>query len=614
MNRMAILLAFLTLLASAFAISATPVSSTTFYLEAGTSASQSFDVSNPADSRDCVLISTTSPDDNLLVSVSHPSFCLNARESTRISINITARTGITSGTYSPTVAFQSNSGTQSISLTVNVNLANNVSIGVESTSICRTEREISVRFTNLTQENRTIAIYAVSESLLPSFETETLTLTSGQTKTTMLRVNPNNSFPPGDYNFTVYARDGDQLVSKNASVKIQDCESLQAVEFELDGPDSCPEFFRGDTKLLNVALKNKSNRTLDFNLDVTGPLEAQVQNQITVSADSNVRIPVTVSTNFLTPLQKHTLQFTAATAGTAQTVSLCITVTESLNAELLQNNLLVEQDRNITVSLLVSNKATRSRSVTMTFEEIPEFLDGRFSIRTFTLSGNRNRNVTLTIDVPEDAPLGPQSVTIKTSSEGKTILSTLYFFITAKRDGNAQPPTGEREEKFLEFQSYPSKIEVASGQARPIFFTVTNTHTERLEDISIQFENLPSYMTFEGPFNVSVNPGQSVNLAGVVRANSDAPEAIVRSQIVVSNPDYFGRANTEITVTKELPISPQPGENPLSRFFTGLIVFFGDNAVQIGFWILVIIVVLLLLNAIASNNKPPTRHVWMTRK
>jgi hypothetical protein len=203
-------------------------------------------------------------------------------------------------------------------------------------------------------------------------------------------------------------------------------------------------------------------------------------------------------------------------------------------------------------------------------------------------------------------------VTVRSKTLNGSATATLNLRIVTAGGNTDQ---NQAANKYLSFISYPSTIDLNAGQVKRLYFTLSSEYRERLSGIRLEFQNLPSYLSFDPLTEISVDANGNVQLTGVLRASANAPSAISKPVLWAGNAYYYTATGVEITThaapTGENGTAKPPAQDPFGGFVSGFVGFAGQNASLVGI-LLLIAVALILLQAVTAQPKNESRP-WLKK-
>ncbi|MFH0954534.1 MAG: hypothetical protein V1777_00310 [Candidatus Micrarchaeota archaeon] len=576
-----------------------------FYLETDTALPAVFDVYNSTNQKVCFVPTATISPSDLDLTVAPNDFCLNANETTPVTVTANATSNSDSGNYTLTLHLDYNNTTDQNSVSFHVNQTPDISLNLPDVSLCKNEnRNETVSVQNNSGQTQFVRLETSTNGMDITFNQTEFTLDAGQSKDITAHFEVSTSRQSGHYKYLVFSRTDSSTSVQKGEFQVRTCTNQEdTTNFSITTSNVCQLISQGQTKVISFNIQNKNDSTdlFSFTAQSALPINILTSSPVELSDEESQGISIRVSPDYSVPNGRYTVNLTVSNGFLTKNKEACIDVGPESQVSIAPNDLSVIRGNSIGTVLTVQNNSSLTKSVQISTSNATTDVSVSFSQTGFSIGGNRSQNTIVTIQTNSNTALGPQAASLRIRSGEQTYFATVNFTVFAENTP-PQPPYNGPVEAKIEIISFPIVIEIANGETKELNFIVQNKSNDRLDNLEIAFTGLPASVRFSPPSRFSLDANQILSMRGQITAANNAVSTSVNVRLLAQNADY---KNTQVVRVQVNGINSQTSnqsQNPFGFIITGL---FGIGAGNQG-WIALILLALIVFMIISENKDHST--------
>jgi uncharacterized membrane protein len=584
-------------------------------LEECTSYTSEIYLTNNANETKCFNLELESDYTPFDVSLNRESFCLNKNEST--TLYMSANTcGADHDEYEVRVYDEDNN--LELFFDYEIGSCNNFDgfrINEYDGKICQGEkRTYSVDITNTANQTKKVYLMAENVQILPFFSKDSVTLTSGQTKTVDLTINAKYA-PLGHHSILLGGDAPNYHIEKHLDLEVMDCSDIRERNFLITAPDICYDVERGqtfegsfnverlkdncccecewDTKSILLSIIGMPNELAYNSLDLRCSEEKKVEYTLYVPATARA------GTHFVTIVGEEQPDAPFDTdVGFVDPKEICLNVLGESNS----NILLRTQSKDIPwcdteiFELELINTGDFDETFDLTALDIPVGVTVFFSEDTITVPKGESKIVYVSIATDPDSIIGSNQF-ITVNLDGNISLSTKIYFNITQKIGSAD----------LEFLSSIDVLAMKINQEGEFEVMFRNNTEKTLYNIELSIENLPNDVNYSVAIIPEIASGNTARLKGKIVSgdtNGEFFPVFVLSAGSIKNKEKFTLVIEKSEQNADL--AAFSGLSGLSGLFS-----FGELSVAIGLSVFLILLLLVIILVLAALSKSHRNEEWL---
>jgi len=373
-------------------------------------------ISNSSDEKICVELTPYSNYEEISAKITGNEFCLNANESTAITLSITSTGLAEEGAHYIDVELDYN--TTTITKRINVNIEEDTGIELDAPSrkeICKIgyTKSINVTVRNLTGERQDITLAGESELFLPYFEPMEVRVDAGEERNVELKININDTTELGYYVIPIYARTDDHYVERDVGIDLIYCEEKP---FEIIASTACKDLNKSEEAEFNFTLHSLINEDQIVNLTVYGDLKTDLNHTSLILKAKDYNHSFFTVTGRSSDLNgEHDMTLYAYSNKGNDEKEFCAEIEGDHVIEMIVENNNLEQracsatDKEI-FEVLVKNKGDFEEEIFLSIDNPYESIGTDISDEEFLLGPNSTKTVYVTVNPAYDASIGPKTI------------------------------------------------------------------------------------------------------------------------------------------------------------------------------------------------------------
>ncbi len=569
--------------------------------------SAGFTVRNTTSGKICMTFSASSSSPYVKTALNTSSLCLNGNEQSTVALGISTTSDAAYGSYSATfTATYSASATESVSSVIGVRIGQTpaVELSANTTSICKgSTGKINVLVKNNYYDQNNIVLKAESEMFLPYFAPDNLLLTPGNQQYVELAIRTNSTTKiANNYKIAATALLGSNSVREDIYFNIIDCVETQAEKFTLDVNAGCIDVNKNSSVEIPFSVGNISEEQLSINAVANGDLISEVKTSaFSIESDSTYSNSVKITTLPNTSAGTHNIELFAYNSEGYVKKVMCINVANAHATELnaLSSGLQIKRNSSGSIYALVKNIGDFSEDYNLSISESYDYISAALSDSILHLNAGESKQVSISVEVGADANVGSKNITLKAISAYDAKEIALAFEVVSERI---------LQENVLRIESYPQVIDLNQGAEQMLTFIITNPTTERITNISISIEGLPSNIYFNAIDTGNVDANSTITAMGTIKLASNAGAGDWGLTLKVTSDKYVTEKPMVLYVKKSGAEAEEKPEGALVGLFA-----LGPS-VGLGILVLVIIIVFALAFRLSKQRMPSRPFVHAQRR
>ncbi|VVB75626.1 NPCBM-associated, NEW3 domain of alpha-galactosidase [uncultured archaeon] len=569
-------------------------------------------VTNSTNIRKCFNFDAESSYYNMLnVSVSPSEFCLNAGESTYVSLSANS-CGAEARPYTVTLFDQDSA----IKMLFNYRVGSCTSsdsfrINETDAKVCQGETaQVSVQVRNNSSETKRIELLADNGMILPYFEKRFVDLASGEAKYVNLIINA-RALPVGEYRIELMGTSGDYKISKVENISVVDCAENPKRTFALSAPSVCYDAVRGGSieGHFNITSQVSAGNTYfntkkDFFLTSSGMNSQLSFNKVTLSPNQSKSITYNVTVPASAAAGKNYFTITASD-GTewnsfTESKNICINVLGENSASIFvrTQSMDIEWGSSSVFEIELYNNGDIDANFDLSVLEAPRGITVAFSENRVFLAKGERKVVYAIVSAGASAEVGANKV-VKIYARGPVGLSAdIYFNILEKTALDD-----------LEILSYSNLIRTKTNSSADFVVMVRNSTDSVMRNVVLSIQNLPRDVNFEPITIAELLPGRVTSVSGTIKTGDTNGD--FSSDFLVSTNGAANKKQFELVIERE---SNAGFAGLFGGFFSlGSIndgELIGTVFISLAFAFILIVLVGLIIYAGKAVTRPRNKESW----
>jgi len=559
-----------------------------------------FELHNFGDEEACIDLGTEQNDSYIETSLVDDFVCLNAFESTNVSLSI--RTiNAPKGNYVVLLEAESSEGNSNASVVLSVGGEPEIELVAYPSDICRGEDEyINVLVRNNSDEFKEVELQAENEMLLPYFERSTIDLGPFEEEYVKLRIHASSYSSIGTRYVSMYAITDDETVKKVVAIDVENCGEEELANFSVRMTTGCITIEKGKYQKVYFNVKNLLSEEQRVYFSVGGELSTKMQSYSAwLEANQERQFYFEAFADETDSVKDYEIILNVWNEDYSIEKSVCIRPARIHNplVEVEKNDLEIEECGSAVFTILLENDGDYLEDFTLSLRNDHGKIKAVLSEKTARVERQGSREVYVSVNVLEGAPEGRYTIAFKARTGTKSFEEDLRFTVAGKGQTVELPE--------LEITGYASSVRMDENSSKSLLVSLKNNGNGEIEGISVELLGLPAGITATRPALVSLQPGQEKTVElEIIASEGKAGEYDIALRAY--NPDVSEERQVRLIVEQ----AKQQGQD----FFTGFAGLLAAGGLALlGLAILIIVVFALVLIARAVAPKAKEKEIWLRR-
>lgn len=551
--------------------------------------------------RACIDLETEQDDSYIDTSIGDDFICLNAGESTRVTVTVRTHNA-PRGLQALILNAFSDEGDAYAFVSIYVGEEPEIELVAYPSDICRGEQEyVNVLVRNNSDEFKEVRLQAENEMLLPYFERSRLNLVPFQEKYVELRLHPSPYNAEGRHYVSMYATTDYETVKKRIAVDVVECGEEERAEFSVRIDSGCFVAEKGEEERIYFKVENRLDEEQRVYFSVGGDLDARLSTyNAWLEEDEQREFYFNVFVDEEARIKDYDLTLHVWNSDHSVEKEVCIRPKKmhAIDVEIEKNDLVIRQCESAVFTVLLENLGDYSEDFELDIENDHRHIEAALSEDDLRIERRDSEKVYLSVNVLDQASEGSYSLWLEVEANGERIEKQLRFTVVEEQAVTEAPS--------LEIVSYASSLRMDENSEKGLSVTLRNNGEQALDGIAIDLYGLPQSISAGFERNISLLPGQEKEFELTVSAE----EGTVGEYNLVLQAQAFDYSD-EKPVKLVIEAIEETGETGLG-VLSGLFAI-GGSAL-LGLAALIIVVIALVLISRAFKGKPNTKkgeEIWI---
>ncbi len=560
-----------------------------------------FRLKNLGNDKACIDLSTTQNDSYIEATLSQEEICLNAYESTNVTISIRTRNA-PRGLQTITLEAESNEGNANAVVSLYVSEEPEIELVASSTDVCiGFQQYVNVLVRNNSDEFKDVELQAENEMLLPYFGRKEITLTPFQEKYVELRLHPSPYSSEGRHYVSMYAITEDEVAKKRIAIDVVECGEEESPEFSVRINSKCFVAEKGEPERIYFTVLNRLGREQKVYFSVGGKLDARMQTYSAWLEENEEReFYFEVEVDEEAKVMDYYLKLRVWNQDYSVEKSVCIRPRRMhlTSVEVEENDLVIRQCESAVFTITLKNTGDYSEDFELRLDSDYSKIEALLSEDDVELEKQSSKQVYVSVNVFESAPEGDYIIVLGIEAALERFEKQLRFTVV--------PEEKETELPLLEIVGYASSLRMDENSEKTLLVSVKNNGGQQLDGISISIWGLPIGITSTTESNVSLLPGQAKAFELAIRA-AEGTIGEYNPVLQANSPEQSDEKGLRLIVEA----AKEDGEETVLTGLVGLFAAGGSALLGLAALVVIILALVLVSRTARAPGTQSKKEIWV---